>query len=295
MMTAISPRSSGVYQIYCVPTGKIYIGSAVDLWGRWEKHRSSLRRGNHRNVYLQNAWNKYGEANFVFSVLELVKKSDLLSVEQLWLNQTGCFKRTIGFNIYDVAGSPGDKFARVWEGFVDPNGKEIIITNLSEFCRQHKLDFPSMHRLAKGKSKLKSYKGWSHRNSVRQRDYVKSYNGFITPDGRIAGLITNLAAFCREHGLDNTHMVAVAHGRIYSHHGWTYDNSRQNRRIVGLPKKYVGFVNPDGEHIVITNLRAFCLEHGLEPVHMHELINGKRKSHKGWTWREENEDRRKPA
>src|SRR5687768_12784577 len=66
------PCSAGVYQIRCKPTGKIYIGSAVDLRARWEHHRGRLRRGDHRNRYLQNAWVKYGEVNFEFSVLEFV-------------------------------------------------------------------------------------------------------------------------------------------------------------------------------------------------------------------------------
>ncbi|MFQ5857558.1 MAG: GIY-YIG nuclease family protein [Anaerolineae bacterium] len=278
------PHLSGVYQIRCVPTGKIYIGSAVDLEHRWEQHRRSLRRGDHHNIYLQSAWDKYGEANFEFSVLEFVDPADLLRAEQEWIDRTGCADRNIGFNIYDVAGSPGDINAQVWDGFIDPDGNEVTITNLYDFCRQHGLDFPSMHRLATGRGKLRSYKGWTHRNSPRQRNYVKTYDGFIDPDGRPVGPITNLAAFCREHGLDNTHMVAVAKGRIYSHRGWTYDNDRQK---LGPAKTYTGFINPDGQRVIITNLKAFCHEHGLDPVHMHEVKSGKRKSHKGWTWRDD--------
>lgn len=281
-MTVKPPRSAGVYQIRCILTGKIYIGSTVDLRERWGRHRRSLRQGNHQNVFLQQAWVKYGEANFKFSLLEFAETSELLRSEQAWIDKTGCADRNIGFNIYNVAGSPGDMLAQIWEGFIDPNGNEITITNLHEFCRQHSLDFPSMHRLAKGKSKLKSYKGWTHRNSIRQRDYVKTYDGFITPDGRPAGSITNLAAFCRDHGLDNTHMVALANSRIYSHRGWTYDNDRQN---LNLPKTYTGFINPAGLRVVFMNLQAFCREHELNAVHMHELVSGKRKSHKGWTWR----------
>ena len=288
-MTGLPPRSSGVYQIRCIPTGKIYIGSAVDLRARWEHHRQSLRRGDHSNIHLQNAWDKYGKANFEFSVLELVDVSDLLQTEQEWIDRTGCADRNIGFNIFDVAGSPGDAFAQIWEGFIDPEGNEVIITNLQEFCRQHSLDHSSMIRLAKGNNKLKSHKGWTHKNSIRQRDYVKTYDGFIDPEGNPIGPITNLAVFCREHGLDNTHMVAVAHGRIYSHRGWTYNNERQNERKLGLPKTYTGFINPDGQRVIITNLKAFCDEQGLEVVHMHEVRSGKRKSHKGWTWREDNE------
>ena len=41
------PHTSGVYQIRCIPTGKIYLGSAVNLRKRWEQHYRSLRKGEH--------------------------------------------------------------------------------------------------------------------------------------------------------------------------------------------------------------------------------------------------------
>lgn len=280
------PRAAGIYQIRCLPTTKIYIGSAVDLRVRWERHRRSLRQGTHRNNHLQQAWDRYGEASFGFTVLELVDPADLLTTEQGWLDRTRCTDRPIGFNIYAVAGSPGDIRARTWEGFCDPSGDAVTIFNLYEFCRLHDLDYPSMHRLAMGESRLKSYKGWTHKNSPRERPYIKTYEGFITPDGSLTGPITNLATFCRDHGLDNTHMVAVARGRLHSHRGWTYDNARQN---LGLPKAHEGFISPEGQEIVITNLSAFCREHDLHVVHMHGLKSGKRRSHKGWTWRKPHE------
>jgi hypothetical protein len=234
---------------------------------------------------LQAAWDKYGEENFEFSVLEITDKNNLLEAEQAWLNNTGAFDKEIGYNIFKYAGSPGDEFARTWEGFLDPNGNEVTIYNLFDFCRQNNLDFPSMHRLAKGKSKLKSYKGWSHVNSIRQRDYVKTYDGFIDPNGTRVRSITNLAAFCRENNLDDTHMVAVAHGRLFSHRGWTFDNDRRNMGS----KTYHGFINPQGERVIITNLQGFCRDNNLSIVHMHNLISGKRKSHKGWKWEPDHE------
>lgn len=279
------PRSSVVYQIRCKSNGKIYIGSAVNFAVRWRHHQKKLDQGSHKNRHLQQAWNKYGEENFEFAVLEYVDPSDLLRAEQEWIDKTRCTDREIGFNIYPVAGSPGDTFVQVWEGFIDPQGNEVTITNLEKFCQEHGLNRSSMSRLARGKGKLKSYKGWTHKNSIRQRDYVKTYDGFIDPDGHPVGPITNLAAFCREWGLDKTHMVAVAHGRICSHRGWTHKNGRQRSE----PKVYMGFINPDGQRVIIANLRAFCREHELHPVHMHQLKNGQRKSHKGWTWRESNE------
>jgi len=217
----------------------------------------------------------------MFSVLELTDVDDVLRIEQICIDRTGCADKSIGFNIFDVAGSPGQAFARVGEGFIDPDGNEVTITNLHDFCRIHELDHPSMMRLAQGKSKLKSYKGWIHRNSIRKRAYTKTYEGFIDPEGHAVGAIVNIAAFCRERGLDKTHMVAVAHGRIISHRGWTCVTGRQ--RIVKVHK---GFISPTGERVEIVNLLAFCRENGLSPIHMHNVKSGVRRSHKGWTWRE---------
>jgi group I intron endonuclease len=276
-------RPSGVYQIRCLITGQIYIGSAVNMTKRWAGRRRCLQQAAHRNQHLQKAWNKYGEENFEFTVLEYVKRAFLLRAEQAWIDKSQCTNRKIGFNIYPIAGSPGNTFVQVWEGFIDPKGNEVTITNLERFCQEQGLNRSSMSSLARGKGKLKSYKGWTHKNSVRQRDYIKTYDGFIDSDGHLVGPITNLAAFCREQGLDNTHMVAVAHGRICSHRGWTHKDGRQKSE----PKVYTGFINPDGQRVLIANLRAFCREQGLQPVRMHQLKNSQRKSHKGWTWRED--------
>jgi hypothetical protein len=120
---------------------------------------------------------------------------------------------------------------------------------------------------------------------VRQRDYVRSYDGFIDPDGNLFGTITNLAEFCRQHNLDKTHMVAVVNGRILSHRGWTHINARKRQL-----KTHNGFVDPSGQNVAITNVAEFCRQHGLHPVHMHQVKSGQRKSHKGWTWREEGKD-----
>ena len=282
-MTSLPPpHASGVYQIRCIPTGKVYVGSAVDLFKRWEQHRRTLRKSEHRNRYLQHAWDKYGEKQFVFEILEFVDVSHLLEAEQEWIDSTACVDKDRGFNIRDTAESSGSFNMQTWEGFTDPDGNEVTIINLHSFCREHELDFPSMHRLAKGESKLKSYKGWTHRNSVRQRDYVKTYDGFIDPDGYQVDNITNLAEFCRQNGLDNTHMVAVMNGRICSHRGWTHVLGRARKDH----KTYTGFIDPTGERVVITNLAEFCRNNALHPVKMRHLISGRVHRYKGWTWKE---------
>lgn len=44
------------------PSGRRYVGSAVDFAARWRVHRHHLRAGTHHNAPLQAAWNKHGEA-----------------------------------------------------------------------------------------------------------------------------------------------------------------------------------------------------------------------------------------
>ena len=284
-MTLPPPCASGVYQIRCVPTGKIYVGSAVDLRKRWYRHRWALRRGKHVNRYLQQAWDKYGAENFTFEILEFVDVSHVLKAEQEWIDSTACTDREIGFNVRDSAESSGSFNAQEWEGFINPEGNEVTITNMEEFCRTHKLSGTAMRSLAKGNRKLKSHKGWTHRNSVRQRDYIKTYDGFIDPEGNLVGPITNLAEFCRQHDLDNTHMVAVANARICSHRGWTHQRGRTPQNY----KTHTGFINPNNERITITNLDEFCRENRLHPVKMRQLKTGQIRRYKGWTWREKEE------
>jgi group I intron endonuclease len=72
----------GIYCIKNVVTGKMYIGSSINIEGRWKQHRYQLNTNRHENHYLQHSWNKHGEGSFEFSILEVVdltKKLEILS------------------------------------------------------------------------------------------------------------------------------------------------------------------------------------------------------------------------
>ena len=99
-------RQSGIYQILCKPTGKVYVGSAVDVWKRKEEHRRSLSKGLHCNPHLQSAWNRYSGREFCFLVLEYCQTDDLLKREQFYINNMNATDRNLGFNVCSVAGSP---------------------------------------------------------------------------------------------------------------------------------------------------------------------------------------------
>lgn len=80
--------SMGIYKIINVVNNKFYIGSAVNFSRRKSRHFSELRHNKHNNRWLQASWNKYGEAAFVFAVVEEVQdKKLLLEVENRWLKE----------------------------------------------------------------------------------------------------------------------------------------------------------------------------------------------------------------
>jgi len=95
----------GIYAIINYDRGVSYIGSSAKIKKRWREHITDLRRNRHPNQKLQRAWNKYGEENFYFTLLEVVNdKSNLIEREQYWLDKSSG-NRHIIYNINYVAES----------------------------------------------------------------------------------------------------------------------------------------------------------------------------------------------
>jgi hypothetical protein len=66
----------GIYAVRHVASGKLYIGSAVDILKRWGEHRYHLDRGTHHSRYLQRAWRKHGPDAFVWEILSTAEDRD---------------------------------------------------------------------------------------------------------------------------------------------------------------------------------------------------------------------------
>ena len=99
------PTTSGIYRIVCVPTGKFYIGSAVNLRKRYSDHFTALRHNTHFNPKMQHAFNKYTEQSFTFEVLEIVLIPEMLTMrEQYYFDTLKPFGKR-GFNTAITAGS----------------------------------------------------------------------------------------------------------------------------------------------------------------------------------------------
>lgn len=77
---------AGIYQIKNIVNNKIYIGSTKNFKKRYHEHSHLLRKGIHQNRYLQNAYNKYGEDNFIIELIEICKEDELKIREQYYID-----------------------------------------------------------------------------------------------------------------------------------------------------------------------------------------------------------------
>lgn len=68
----------GIYCIENIENKKKYIGSSKHVYKRRNRHFSELKNGKHKNIKLQNSYNKHGKVKFIFYVIELVNDEKIL-------------------------------------------------------------------------------------------------------------------------------------------------------------------------------------------------------------------------
>lgn len=77
----------GIYKITNTVNGKCYIGRTSNFERRWYLHRWKLNSNKCENQHLQNAWNKYSENAFEFSILELCDFKISGEREKYWIEK----------------------------------------------------------------------------------------------------------------------------------------------------------------------------------------------------------------
>lgn len=218
---------SGLYISETVET-PYYIGSSVNLKKRIINHHlGELRYDHHYNPILQKAYNKYGEDQFVWWLLEECNAEDSLSREQWYLDNLRPFAdENRGYNISHDATS-GIKGRKHKPATIEKMKKRVF----SEETRK------KMSIARKGwKPSEETRKKYSERSSGKNNSMYgvrlpqetidrltlkksKPFK-FIAPDGSIIeGL--NLRKFCRDNNLNQGAMSSLKAGKIRYHKGYT--------------------------------------------------------------------------
>ena len=106
------PRFSGIYGIRNIINGMIYIGQSHNIHKRWIQHKYELNTQIHHNRKLQNAWNKYGEENFYFFVIEKCEQDIINEREIFWIDYYNSANRDCGYNL--STGGENSSEGSVW-------------------------------------------------------------------------------------------------------------------------------------------------------------------------------------
>ncbi len=105
-------RPMGVFQVRNTLSGKVFLGSTVDLPSMLNRQRAQLQMGAHPNRPLQADWRAHGADAFAFEVLDTLTPSDeagydpaadLRTLEAMWLAKVAPF----GERGYNAEPKPG--------------------------------------------------------------------------------------------------------------------------------------------------------------------------------------------
>jgi len=186
----------GIYYIVNRIDGKIYVGSSNNTDVRFYKHRWKLKKGIHENPYLQNAWNKHGEENFEFKVIETCFEPFLLLIEQFYLTNASVEPQKY-YNFNFLSSKPPS-----------PRGRRLS-------KKTKKL----LSRLRTGNKNPSYGKKLSSETKKKMSDSKSKIHRFISTSGEVVS-IRNLKSFCRENKLNEGGMYGVNKGRYRQYKGW---------------------------------------------------------------------------
>lgn len=121
-----------IYKITNLVNGKFYIGSTKGkLQRRISAHLAKLRYDKHYNIHLQKSWNKYGENNFKFEILEnflfletLSDKENSIKLREKELELFISLNPDYNFNRVTTRGSLGRILTQEQKDNISKKGKD---------------------------------------------------------------------------------------------------------------------------------------------------------------------------
>jgi hypothetical protein len=314
-----------VYGIFHKDSDTFYVGSSIDVGVRFRHHRYLLRHNRHTCAYLQNAWNKHGEASFEFRVIEesVGTFEDLRRLEQSYLDKHwgGLYNsmKTVDIgNIWDstdrrvrMAESLRNSDSRKrWaaeqsgeypsltgpDGTVYPAG-----TNLRAFCREHGLSFGNIYCLIRGlyRGKLTiCVTGWTL-TEPHDYDELRRQRQALTAERYASDEYREWRRSQQREGSERVNLgEQIRQARLREYEDPANREKAKARlaltqhlSIAAVAISYPAFVDPDGVvHAPGVNLRAFIKSHGIRGEgNFRRMVQGHHRTCEGWRLATEDE------
>jgi group I intron endonuclease len=220
---------------------------------------SDLSFKKHHNCYLQRAWDKYGESNFCFEILEECPVEKLIYWEQIWMDSLCAFDERLGYNICSVAGNSLGTIR------TESSKKKMSKAHIGEKSPTAKLTWEEVREIRK-----KYLTG-----KFLQKDLAQK---FAVSRSNIRSIIDNKS--WKDDALTEEYyqtVIAIAKGRqlskesreksSLSHRGENSPNAKLNwPQVREIRKKYAS-----GEYTYL----ALSKEYGINPSNIGKIVNNK--------------------
>lgn len=286
-------NQGGIYKILNLQNGRIYIGSTYRFKNRAKSHISELKANRHLNKFLQNDFNKCGEAAFVFEVLEVVDgdrsvrvEREQFHIDQWYDNQKNCYNLV--------------KEARDNRG--GTRNKKPDDPATSGRCKPF-----SEERLAKHRVTLKQAWQDPELRQTRKEKNIERWSKFsanitVTHEetGEQVVITSSVKQFCKDKGLSYKAFNQLVNGKIKSSGGWFIGtekpvyveqkgqvrkplSSEHRAKIAGGKFAGMKLVKDNGDELVIgVNLKQQCRELGLPYTTVVKVLHGETKTVYGY-------------
>jgi len=259
----------GVYEIVnqCDGEETTYVGSSIDIERRWEQHRSLLGRRKHHCIYLQNAWNKYGEDAFSFNVLKEVDADQCLPAEQEYLDSY--LDKGNCYNIkHEVAGGPLTEehrlaISKACTGRVRTKEHQ---RKLNEAHKGKKFSLETRRKMSRSHKGQVPWCTGQHLTAEHKRNLSESLKGRLGP---MKG---------------KRHTDEAKRKMSEKHRGMKPSLETRRKMSKTREREYPAFCNEHTGEIIPAgvNLAKLCRQRGWSTGSMCDVKNGKRQRHKGW-------------
>lgn len=238
-------KKSGVYAIVSNINGKLYIGSTSNFYSRFNQHLNLLKNRKHHSIYLQNSINKYGNAEFKFSIIQLCETNKLLCVQQKYLDKYESYIQDNGYNICRVAGSGNTQQFKKPVQQYDLYGNFIKRFNyIQQASNETGVQVTSISDAASGKYNQAGGFLWKLESSIKPVYYKPAINKSkikqIDSSGKIIKIFNSSSQAAKQMGVSKTAISNCVRGVTETSGGfkWEYvqKTNMKNKRVY-LSKK----------------------------------------------------------
>lgn len=301
-----------VYQIRNLQTNDIYVGQTTNsLNQRFNQHITRLKKGKHSNPYLQNAWNKYGESNWIIEPLCECNCVEELNNKEIYYID---LLTEMGHMLYNLRGGGGNGgphseetkkklSTRAKQQWIDDsdNLRSIRKTQWTDTDKQR------MSETTKNLWINEDYR--SHQNKIRSSDSyrINHQNGIHRAKDRIVEDVKrrwkddeykqkvskSIKTALQSEEIRIKHLDALEKNRNNPVYQKKHRESvkkalsdpRVREKISKSNSKYFGLVrSPDDMVYEVFGLRKFCRDHKLDYTSFRRIKYKQNYSYKGWSY-----------